>query len=106
MVTMGPGSETQTRPLFGRALFGSRAVIEVRDVDDQAKFFREVGQDEEEGSRIGPPGYCDDHRPRREDLVRADVVADRRADPDGDQLVAGVGIGPTNLPVMSRLLYH
>jgi hypothetical protein len=39
-------------------------------------------------------------------VVRADVVADGRADRSWDQLVAGVGIGPTNLPVMSRLLYH
>ena len=89
---------------FCRALFGSRAVIEVRDVDGQAELLREVGQDEEEGSRIGAAGYRDDHRSRGEDVVRADVVADGRADRGRDHWWLGWGSDPRPRGYESRAL--
>ena len=78
-----------------RVLARPRAVVEVRDMEHESELVREIGEQEQQRCGVRATGDGHDEGTGFEDAVRVDVVADGRADVRWDQLVAGVGIGPT-----------
>src|SRR6266566_5951115 len=87
-----------------RTLLGTRAVIEVRDMDDDAELVRELREDEQERGRVGSARDRDDHGARREDPVRADVVAHGRPDRGRRHWWLGWGSDPRPRGYESRAL--